>query len=86
MVADTGAYSYGFAYGEQHLKGLHLTLVICTYLTEPPAGEYTLIVSSFEPRQQGAFELSLNSLRPFDLVLLPAEGAGMFTKTIRGAW
>ncbi|KAF8523246.1 cysteine proteinase [Gautieria morchelliformis] len=70
VVADTGAYSYGFAYGEQHLK----------------AGDYTLIVSSFEPRQQGAFELCLTSLRAFDLELLPAEGAGMYTKTIRGAW
>ncbi|KAF8589518.1 cysteine proteinase [Ramaria rubella] len=70
VVADTGDYSYGIAYGERDLK----------------AGEYTLIVSSFEPRQQGAFELCLRSFRAFDLELLPAEGAGMYSKAIRGTW
>ncbi|KAF8526006.1 hypothetical protein BU17DRAFT_41274 [Hysterangium stoloniferum] len=70
VVADTGPYSYGVAYGEQDLK----------------AGQYTLIVSSFEPRQQGTFELALQSLRAFDIELLPMEGAGMYTKTLRDAW
>lgn len=55
-------------------------------LTVISAGEYTLIVSSFEPRQHGTYELTLKSMRAFELDLLPAEGAGMYTKTIRGAW
>lgn len=50
------------------------------------AGDYTLIISAFEPRQIGAYEICLQSLRPFDVTLLPIEGAGMYTKTVFGAW
>jgi hypothetical protein len=50
------------------------------------AGEYTLIVSAFEPRQQGTFTINVESARAFDLTPLPAEGAGMYSKTVRGQW
>ena len=50
------------------------------------AGEYTLVVSAFEPRQQGPFELSVRSARAFSLEHIPPEGAGMYTKAMRGAW
>ncbi|KIJ25539.1 hypothetical protein M422DRAFT_273504 [Sphaerobolus stellatus SS14] len=49
-------------------------------------GQYTLIVSAFEPRQIGTYELSFKSLRAFDIEPLPTEGAGMYPKTILGTW
>jgi len=70
VIANTGPYSYGIAYCERDLK----------------AGDYTLIISAFEPRQIGPYEICLQSLRPFDVTLLPIEGAGMYTKTVSGAW
>ncbi|EPQ55287.1 hypothetical protein GLOTRDRAFT_41696, partial [Gloeophyllum trabeum ATCC 11539] len=49
-------------------------------------GEYTLVVSAFEPDQQGKFSLQVASNRPFELEPIPQEGAGMYTKTVRGTW
>ncbi|KIJ32558.1 hypothetical protein M422DRAFT_35773 [Sphaerobolus stellatus SS14] len=72
VLADTRAYSYRIAYGERDLKVM--------------AGQYTLIVSAFEPRQIGTYELSFQSLRAFDIEPLPTEGAGMYPKTILGTW
>ncbi|GJJ08430.1 hypothetical protein Clacol_002646 [Clathrus columnatus] len=70
ILADSGAYSYGIAYGEQLLK----------------PGKYTLIVSTFEPRHQGEYEINLQSSSPLDIEPLPMEGVGMYPATLRGTW
>ncbi|EPT00398.1 hypothetical protein FOMPIDRAFT_1122801, partial [Fomitopsis schrenkii] len=49
-------------------------------------GDYTLILSAFEPQQQGPFKLRIESQLRFDLTPIPQEGAGMFSKVVRGAW
>jgi hypothetical protein len=52
----------------------------------PQAGDYTVIVSAYEPRQEGAYTLSIESARDFELTPIPPEGAGMYNKTLRGLW
>ncbi|KAJ7350713.1 hypothetical protein DFH08DRAFT_115762 [Mycena albidolilacea] len=70
LAATSGAYSYGLA-----------------RLTKPlQAGDYTIILSAFEPNQFGAFSLQVESSLAFDLKPIPQEGAGMYAKTVRGAW
>ncbi|KAJ7603725.1 hypothetical protein B0H17DRAFT_1222383 [Mycena rosella] len=49
-------------------------------------GDYTVILSAFEANQMGSFSLEVESSLSFDLKAIPQEGAGMYTKTIRGAW
>ncbi|KAJ7099454.1 hypothetical protein B0H15DRAFT_771653, partial [Mycena belliarum] len=49
-------------------------------------GDYTIILSTFEPNQMGPFSLEVESSLSFDLKAIPQEGAGMYAKTIRGAW
>ncbi|KAJ7125274.1 hypothetical protein C8R44DRAFT_875091 [Mycena epipterygia] len=49
-------------------------------------GDYTVILSAFEPNQMGSFSLEVESSGSFDLKAIPQEGAGMYAKTIRGAW
>ncbi|KAJ6631453.1 hypothetical protein B0H10DRAFT_2207112 [Mycena sp. CBHHK59/15] len=49
-------------------------------------GDYTVILSTFEPNQMGAFSLEVESSFAFDLKPIPQEGAGMYSKTVRGAW
>ncbi|KAK7057703.1 calpain catalytic domain-containing protein [Favolaschia claudopus] len=70
LAATSGAYSYGLARLNKYLQ----------------AGDYTVIVSAFEPNQFGAFTLEVQSSLPFDLKPIPQEGAGMYAKTVRGAW
>ncbi|EMD32932.1 hypothetical protein CERSUDRAFT_98944 [Gelatoporia subvermispora B] len=70
IAANSGPYSYGHAEMSHRL----------------PAGEYTLIVSAFEPRHFGEFSLQVDCSHPFDLTPIPAEGAGMFCKALRGEW
>ena len=51
------------------------------------AGDYTLVVSPFEPRHLGKFALHLECSDRFDITPIQQEGAGMFTKpVIRGQW
>jgi hypothetical protein len=52
----------------------------------PPAGYYTLVVSTFEPQMHSNFSLTVECSHRFDLEALPLEGAGMFLKTIKGTW
>ncbi|TNY20273.1 hypothetical protein DMC30DRAFT_447194 [Rhodotorula diobovata] len=49
-------------------------------------GSYTLVVSSFQPRHLASFSLVVRSSLPVELVLIPAEGAGMYARQVRGAW
>lgn len=50
------------------------------------AGTYTVIVSTFEPGATAAYTLNVESSSPVSLESVPAEGAGMFSRTINGAW
>ncbi|OCF58147.1 calpain-like protease palB/RIM13 [Kwoniella mangroviensis CBS 10435] len=71
VVADTGSYSYGMAY--------------CDISSVNP-GTYTLVVSSFEPNHTGLYTLSFESTAPADITPIPAEGAGMYSRVVNGAW
>ncbi|KAJ7198567.1 hypothetical protein GGX14DRAFT_666051 [Mycena pura] len=55
-------------------------------LAASSVGDYTVILSAFEPNQLGPFSLEVESSLAFDLKAIPQEGAGMYTKTICGAW
>ncbi|KAF5375558.1 hypothetical protein D9615_009157 [Tricholomella constricta] len=70
LMASSGAYSYGLARVRKEI----------------PPGDYTAILSAFEPHHMGSFSLKVDSSQPFDLLPIPQEGAGMYTKNIRGAW
>ena len=50
------------------------------------AGDYTLVVSAFEPRHSGKFALRAECSERFELTPIPQEGAGMFSKLVRGEW
>ncbi|KAJ7736872.1 hypothetical protein B0H16DRAFT_1572895 [Mycena metata] len=70
LATTSGAYSYGLA-----------------RLTKPlQAGDYTIILSAFEPNQLGTFSFEMESSLAFDLKAIPQEGAGMYAKTKSGAW
>ena len=49
-------------------------------------GAYSLIVSTFEPSQTGKYDLSIECDLPVSLRAIPAEGAGMFSRTVSRAW
>ncbi|KAL1663360.1 hypothetical protein GGF50DRAFT_57083, partial [Schizophyllum commune] len=70
IVASSGAYTYGMA---------RLTIQLSP-------GDYTLIVSAFEPKYRGAFTLKLETDNVAELTPIPQEGAGMYATTLRGAW
>ncbi|KAH8115292.1 cysteine proteinase [Phellopilus nigrolimitatus] len=70
VVASSGAYSYGVA----------------QVVASVAPGDYCIIVSAFEPRHRGEFTLRVESAVRADIDAIPAEGAGMFCKTVRGAW
>lgn len=66
----------------------HAFLNICRLLTSlnRAAGSYTLVVSSFQPQHLADFSLSLASSIPLEVMPIPAEGAGMYTRQAKGAW
>ncbi|KAB5593816.1 calpain-like protease palB [Ceratobasidium theobromae] len=70
VVIDSGAYSFGIACVEG----------------EVPSGEYTLVVSSFRAGQLGEYALRIECDASVDITHLSSEGAGMFHKTVKGAW
>ncbi|CAE6435085.1 unnamed protein product [Rhizoctonia solani] len=70
IVLDSGAYNFGLA---------------CTEGEVQP-GDYTLVVSSFRAGQQGEYVFRVECDANTEITQLPAEGAGMFHKTIRGTW
>jgi hypothetical protein len=55
-------------------------------LTLRAAGDYTVVLSAFEPDQTGKFTLKVESTSRFELKSIPQEGAGMYVKTVRGEW
>ncbi|KAG9221284.1 hypothetical protein CCMSSC00406_0008881 [Pleurotus cornucopiae] len=70
VVMNSGAYSYGSARVNKELL----------------AGDYTVILSAFEPRYLGSFSLKVDAYNRIDLRLIEQEGAGMYSKPMRGAW
>ncbi|KAJ7807811.1 hypothetical protein B0H14DRAFT_3482866 [Mycena olivaceomarginata] len=80
-VSIAVAWSQGTRLFELAQKDLAATSGAYSY-----AGDYTIILSAFEPNQFGAFSLQVESSLAFDLKPIPQEGAGMYAKTVRGAW
>ncbi|KAF4614242.1 hypothetical protein D9613_007736 [Agrocybe pediades] len=70
VVASSGAYTYGLARISKSI----------------PVGEYTIVASAFEPQHTGSYSLKVESSCPFEIKTIPQEGAGMYSKVIRGAW
>ncbi|KII95574.1 hypothetical protein PLICRDRAFT_34480 [Plicaturopsis crispa FD-325 SS-3] len=70
IAASSAAYSYGLITFHQNL----------------PVGNYTVIVSAFEPEQCGPFTLGIRSASQCVLEPIPQEGSGMFSKVIRSTW
>ncbi|KAG1739095.1 uncharacterized protein EDB91DRAFT_1237555 [Suillus paluster] len=70
VVAHSGPYTYGHARAAAHLA----------------AGDYTIILSAFEPDQTGKFTLKVESPSRFEIKPILQEGAGMYAKTVRGEW
>lgn len=48
--------------------------------------DYTLILSTFTPGQQSPYSISVEADGPVSLEAIPSEGAGMFTKSVKGKW
>jgi calpain-7 len=60
-------------------SGLRLTVFI--------AGSYTVIVSTFEAQKNfGPFSLRAESSRRISLEAISQEGAGMYSKVVKGTW
>ncbi|GAA5870476.1 hypothetical protein JCM16303_002018 [Sporobolomyces ruberrimus] len=68
-----GAASYSYGRQSSRVSGLK-------------PGTYTLVVSSFQPLHEDTFELSLHSSLPLQVTPIPPEGAGMYSRVVKGAW
>ncbi|CAG8478382.1 9192_t:CDS:10 [Ambispora gerdemannii] len=72
ILSRSGDYRDGFCYCE---------------VEDIQPGDYTIILSTFEPGLCGDFLLTVGSNAiGFSVVPIPAEGAGMFKKVITGKW
>ena len=88
IVCGSGTYSYGLANAVGDLFG---TVVVGdspdSGLTVFTAGSYTVIVSTFEAQKNlGPFSLRAESSRRISLEAIPQEGAGMYSKVVKGSW
>lgn len=86
MVLSSGTYRYGVAYAEKDVQGTFTVVVSGTCINMYAVGDYTIVVSSFNPKELGAFALTVESSVSFTLEPIPQEGAGMYSTTLRGAW
>ncbi|KAI7823236.1 hypothetical protein BC939DRAFT_503395 [Gamsiella multidivaricata] len=71
IIAQSGEYRHGFCYCEAN---------------DLRPGQYTIVVSTFEPGQIGKYKLTMQSHIELSLTPIPVEGAGMFKKILRGEW
>ncbi|GJJ78192.1 calpain-7 [Entomortierella parvispora] len=71
IIAQSGEYRHGFCYCETN---------------DLRPGQYTVVVSTFEPNQIGKYKLTLQSHIDLPLTPIPVEGAGMFKKILKGEW
>ena len=74
-IASSGDYHRGFCVMELHGRAL-------------PAGSYTIVPSTYEPKCIGRFRMIVEAAGDVAprLGRIAPEGAGMKTQTIRGAW
>jgi calpain-7 len=83
----SGSYTYNFASGSVELRrGCPIGVSPSLALTGVAAGDYTLVISTYAPGLLGPYRLHLGSTGRFDLDPIPQEGAGMYTKIVRGEW
>ncbi|KAF9354122.1 calpain 7 [Mortierella sp. AD094] len=71
IIAQSGEYRHGFCYCEA---------------TDLRPGQYTVVVSTFDPNQIGKYKLTMQSHIELSLTPIPVEGAGMFKKVLKGEW
>lgn len=90
-----GAASYSYGRQSSRVSGLKRSSTVkalsrfqagLTVVPAFPAGTYTLVVSSFQPLHEDTFELSLHSSLPLQVTPIPPEGAGMYSRVVKGAW
>ena len=86
LVVSSGAYSYGLARVTKTVSRKFPLIPFAVALKNSLAGEYTIVASAFEPHHMGSFTLKVDSSHPFDLKQIPQEGAGMYSKVVRGSW
>ncbi|KAI0821140.1 hypothetical protein BC629DRAFT_1435043 [Irpex lacteus] len=68
IALSTGAYKFGHASSVKALR----------------PGDYTVIVSAFEPRQTGPFSLKINCSTRIEVTPIPQEGSGMTADSAAG--
>ncbi|GAA99757.1 uncharacterized protein L969DRAFT_48623 [Mixia osmundae IAM 14324] len=71
VVADSGAYQHGIALCEK---------------SDLRPGSYALIVSTFGQGQEASFEITVEGTVSCELVPIPREGAGMFSRSFVSRW
>ncbi|KAJ9097859.1 hypothetical protein QFC19_006651 [Naganishia cerealis] len=71
VVADSGEYRYG-----------HTSVT----KADVGVGVYTLVVSSFEANKIFKASVKIQSTSPLDISPIPQEGAGMFSRVVKGQW
>lgn len=71
LIAGTGQYSYG----RDFCRGTGLR-----------PGTYTIVVSAFQTKDEGEFDLSVGCNLPIAVTPIPQEGAGLFSRIVKGAW
>lgn len=50
------------------------------------AGTYTAIISTFDPGVTTPYALNIESALPVNLESIPAEGAGLYSRTVQSKW
>lgn len=89
VALSSGAYSYGHTSAAKDLSGMSPVEFLNSQnaLISVLAGDYTVILSTFEPKDTGSYSLNVScSSRVEVLSQIPNEGAGMYSKPIRGSW
>ncbi|RXW16410.1 hypothetical protein EST38_g9440 [Candolleomyces aberdarensis] len=97
LIASSGAYTYGSARVSKDMTRrspshspfaptVRETARLIYRYRISLAGDSTIVVSAFNPQYLGPFSLKVECSLPFDLTPIPQEGAGMYSKTIRGSW